>query len=244
MSAAKILLLDLETAPMLIAAWRQWDTSAVYVLRNTYILMYAYQWLGDRDVKCVSLPDFKTYKRDKHCDKELCLSLRELLNEADIVVAHNGQSFDLPMVLGRMWANAIPPSSPFKQIDTLKIAKNMRLDSRKLDALGQTRGLGRKIATTGAALWRAVTEDHCPKAWATMVRYCKQDIRLLASVYPTLRPYAKPSQHPDLNMWSDRPGCPVCSSTHVKKDGWKLLRKRRVQQWQCQEVGCGKYFSD
>ena len=85
--SAKILLLDLETAPILMAAWRQWDTSAVYVMRNTYILMYAFQWLHEGKTICRALPDYDTYEADKHSDRTLCWELRELLDEADVVVA-------------------------------------------------------------------------------------------------------------------------------------------------------------
>lgn len=240
--SAKVLLLDIETAPMLIASWRQWDTSAVYVVRPTHILMYAFQWLGKKEVVCRSLPDYPQYEINRHDDSALCRELREVLHQADIVVAHHGDAFDLPTIRGRMWANGIDQPSPVKQVDTKKIANNMRLDSRKLDALGKIRGVGRKLPNEGAALWEGVTERGCPKAWAKMVRYCKQDVRLLAEVYPLLRPLAKPSQHPDLTLWEDRPGCPSCASPRVKKDGFRILRKRRVQQWQCTEDGCGRYF--
>ena len=240
--SAKILLLDLETAPILMAAWRQWDTSAVYVMRNTYILMYAFQWVHEGKTICRALPDYDTYEADKHSDRVLCEELRILLDEADVVVAHNGDSFDLPLVLGRFFVHGIAPPSPTKQVDTRKIAKNMRLDSRKLDALGEITGVGSKIPNEGAKLWEDVVEHHCPKAWAKMTRYCKQDVNLLARVYPLLRPYSKPSQHPDLTMWTDRPGCPACESPHVKKQGFRVLRTRKVQQWQCQAEGCGIWF--
>ena len=242
MSAARILLLDLETAPILCATWRLWDTNAVYVVRNSYILMCQYQWLGEKKVHTRAVCDYHGYKKDPHNDKNVCLHLRELLSKADCVVAHNGDTFDFPMVLGRLFAHGIAPPSPFKQIDTKKIANGLRLDSRALDALGKITGVGRKVKHEGAAMWEAIVERQCPRAWAKMRRYGIQDIRLLARVYPLLRPFAK--NHPDLTVWSERPGCPVCQSTHVKKDGFSVLRKRRVQQWQCLADGCGKYFSN
>lgn len=237
--SARILLLDIETAPLLMAAWRQWEANAVWVERDTHILMYAYQWLDEGPVKSVTLADFPGYSKNIHCDKKLCLSLRELLSEADVVVAHNGDRFDLPLIAGRFFLNRVTPASPFKTVDTLKIARGMKLDSNKLDNIGRMTGAGRKIANTGSALWRAATYGD-RKAITTMRRYCEQDVRLLARVYELIRPYSK--THVDLTMYGDRPGCPVCQSTNVKKQGWKILRTKKKQQWQCLADGCGKWF--
>jgi hypothetical protein len=43
---AKLLFLDIETAPILMTSWSQAPpyAGAVYVVRDTYILMFSYKW--------------------------------------------------------------------------------------------------------------------------------------------------------------------------------------------------------
>jgi len=57
----KVLFIDIETAPMTIASWspRPPHASAVYVIRDTYILMASWKWGHERTVKTTALPDFQ-----------------------------------------------------------------------------------------------------------------------------------------------------------------------------------------
>jgi uncharacterized protein YprB with RNaseH-like and TPR domain len=52
------------------------------------------------------LPDFPRYKRSKHDDKDLCGLLHRLMDEADIICAHNGDAFDIKKINSRLITTA------------------------------------------------------------------------------------------------------------------------------------------
>ena len=56
-------------------------------------------------------------------DKRVLQSIWKLLDEADIVIGHNGDRFDLRKLNARFIDNDINPPSPFRTIDTLKVAR-------------------------------------------------------------------------------------------------------------------------
>ena len=239
---AKLLFMDIETAPILMTSWsmRSPEASAVYVVRDTYILMASWKWEHERAVKTAALPDFPRYKRSRHDDTDLCGLLHRLLDEADIVCAHNGDAFDIKKINSRLITNGFGPPSPFKTVDTLKAArKAFKFDSNKLDNIGRYLDEGRKIPNTGAALWRGVVEDGDPKAWAAMRRYCKQDTELLARVYERVKPWM--TNHPDMRLYSASVGCPTCESTNVQRRGIAVKLSTRRHRFHCQD--CGRWFS-
>jgi hypothetical protein len=242
--SAKILLLDIETAPIIAAVWQPYEANAVYIIRDTYILSFAAKWLGERGVKTHILPDYPRYKANRHDDRPLIRELWQYLDSADIVICHNGDRFDVPKVRARMMVHDLPPPSHFRTIDTLKIARTCKFDSAKLDNLGRYLGEGRKIPNTGGTLWKEVCEDGNLKSWETMRRYNAQDVRLLERIYNRLRPWA--TSHPNLNLYHDDPlACPTCQSHRIKPKGYVYLKstvKRRYfclscdAQWQGETV--------
>ena len=239
MGQPRILFIDIETAPIIMAAWTTYEANAVYVLRDTYIISVAYRWQGDRKAKSVSLPDFPRYKKHKHCDKSLCGVIWKRLDEADIVIAHNGDRFDIPKINSRLLVHGHHQPSPYKTVDTLKAArKTFKFDSNKLDNIGRYLGLGRKLPHTGKDLWVGCMNGD-PKSLATMRRYNAQDCKLLEAVYHKIAPYH--STHPDLTAYSQEPGCPVCQSTNIQNRGVNVAKTRRTQRLHCQD--CGHWFS-
>jgi hypothetical protein len=239
--AAKVLFLDIETAPILMTSWsmRAPHAGAVWVERDTFILMASYKWAHEKTVKTICLPDFPRYKRNKYDDKDLCAVLHRLLDEADIVVAHNGDAFDVKKINSRLIVNGFGRPSPYKTIDTLKIARRVfKFDSAKLDNIGRYLEEGRKIPNTGATLWRGCVDGN-PKSWATMRSYGKQDTALLEKVYHRLKSWAP--NHPDMRLYSDSLGCPACESQNVQRRGVLVKTATRRQRFHCQD--CGSWFA-
>jgi hypothetical protein len=244
---AKVLFLDIETAPLIMASWsmRSPEASAVWVERNTFILMFSYKWMHESKVKTCCLPDFPRYKRDKYDDKSLCGVLHELLDKADIICAHNGDQFDIKKINSRFLVNGFDPPSPYKTIDTLKIARRVfKFDSAKLDNIGRYLSLGRKIPNTGAELWRGCVNGK-PEAWRVMRMYGKQDTALLAKAYDKLKAWAP--NHPDMRLYGAKKrflvdgNCPVCESDNVTRRGYIVKLKAKYQRYQCQD--CGSWHS-
>jgi len=241
---ARILLLDIETAPSLGYTWSKYETNVIEFERDWFILCFGYKWLGDTGVTVVALPDFKNYRKNKAGDKELMGQLWSLLDEADIIVAHNGDSFDIKKINARFLVHGFTPPSTYKTVDTLKIArKYFRFDSNKLNDLAQTLGIGKKIPHIGFGLWKGCM-DGAPEAWELMRQYNAQDVALLEDIYLVLRPWA--TTHPDVSLYSDTHSsgdghsCPSCGSHHVQRRGVVVARTRRYQRLNCQS--CGAWF--
>jgi DNA polymerase elongation subunit (family B) len=235
---AKILLLDIETAPSLGYVWGKYDQNVIRFLQDWYILSFAYRWFDtDQPIVCKALPDYPNYKRNKRDDKALCQDLWDLLNEADIVVAHNGDNFDIKKINARLVLHGIPPPAPYKTVDTLKLArKHFKFDSNRLNDLARVLGLGEKVRIH-ADNWNDCMNGDM-KAWAIMKEYNPHDIVLLEGLYVLLRAWGS---HPDVALIAGHPGdCPTCGSDRVQRRGLIHLKTRSYQRLNCQ--ACGSWF--
>jgi len=230
------LLIDIETAPNLGWVWNKWETDVIAFKENWYILSFAYKWLGDKKTSVIALPDFKTYKKDKKNDKELCQKLWDLFDKAEIIIAHNGDKFDIKKSNTRFIEHGFNPPSPYKTVDTRTVARSyFRFDSNKLDDLGQYLKLGRKLPTGGIDLWfGCMAGDR--KCWKRMKEYNRMDVDLLEKVYLKLRGWMK--RHPNLNMIEETvDNCPNCGSSELIRRGFALTRISKRQRYQCQTCG-------
>lgn len=231
----KILLYDIETMSNLAYVWGKYEQNVIQYERQWYMLSFAYKWLGEDKTHVVSLPDFKTFKKDKTNDKELVTALWKLFDEADVIIAHNGNSFDQKKSQARFIVHGLGKPSPYKQIDTKLVAKQyFNFNSNKLDDLGETLGLGRKIDTGGFDLWLGCANGD-KKSWQKMCAYNKQDVILLEKVYLKLRPWME--KHP---AFHENGICDHCGSKALTKRGFGIRGAgTKVQRLQCQ--GCGAW---
>jgi RNase_H superfamily len=236
MNKAKVLLYDLETSPNIAYTWGKWEQNVISFQKEWELLSVAYKWLGTKKVECITRQDFKDTT-----EKTLVKELWKLLDEADVVVAHNGDAFDNKKAMAKFIQHNLTPPSPYKSIDTKKIAKNrFNFNSNSLGDLGKTLKLGKKLETGGFDLWlKCMAGDKA--SWKKMTRYNKQDVSLLEKIYLKFRAWT-PS-HPNLALYSENAlgvECPVCSSPHVQKRGFNILRVTKRQRLQCQS--CGHWF--
>jgi hypothetical protein len=235
----KILTLDIETAPLRGMFWRIWkENIGINQLTNDwYMLCYCAKWLDSEEVLWDSVYNHGTPEDDKG----VLESLRELLCEADIVVTHNGNSFDLPKIQTRMLLNDLDPPSPYRSIDTLAIAKKeFGFTSNKLAFIAQSLGLGDKLDTGGFELWdRCLAWDG--EAWEDMVEYCGHDVWLTEQVYLKFRPWHR--SHPNLALYvdDDNPVCPVCGGDQLTRNGTRTVKTNmsKFTEWHCKD--CGAY---
>lgn len=225
----KVLFYDIETGPNLGYVYGKYEQNVLEFEHEWELLSFAFKWMGNRAIKA--------YGQDKLSEKELVSELHALLDEADVVIAHNGDRFDQRMANAKFVEFGLEPPAPYRSIDTLKVARRyFRFNSNKLDDLGETLGVGRKLKVGGFALWKACL-DNDSAAWRKMLQYNKQDVRLLEDVYYRLRPWM--DNHPGMNilMGIDE-GCPKCGSEDLHKRGTRKVNKTTtVQRYQCQECG-------
>lgn len=86
----KILIFDLETAPLRAYVWRLWKQNVSPVSGQLqsewFMLTWAAKWLFENEIMSDSLTPKEVFEED---DSRLTKSIYKLVNEADIVVAHN-----------------------------------------------------------------------------------------------------------------------------------------------------------
>ena len=223
----RILIFDLETFPMLYYAWRPWKGRALEVLEYSKIISFSAKWLGGPQIT-KALPD---YPRD--ADHRLTKDLWMLIDEADIIVAHNGRAFDFGRMNSQFLRHGLTPPAPAMKIDTKQVAKQVfGFDSNSLDNLAQFLGLGNKMPTGGWELWKECREGD-PKAWAKMKKYNAHDVLLLEKIYLAMRPWMP--RHPNVNLFVGQ--CPYCGSENVVKRGVRRTNTRVYPRYSCKDCG-------
>ncbi len=233
MTKPRVLFYDIETAPNLGYVWAKYEQNVLDYQREWYMLCVSYRWEDERKTHVVSLLDFpNTYAKDQEDDSEVVRFLWNLLDEADITIAHNGNRFDNRKSNMRFVLEGLEPPSPYKSVDTLLVARRyFMFNSNHLGDLGTTLGLGKKVETGGYDLWRQVMAGN-QTAWNKMIRYAKQDVNLLMKVYYKLRPWM--TNHPNRAVYGGGQDCPTCGSDKLTKRGLKYTQVMTYQQWQCQ----------
>ena len=237
MPEPKILLFDIETG--LNSGWffdLFKEGNIVEIQKNWFMLSFAAKWLGG-STHCYSLADFPLYDTDRENDRELVGELWKLLDEADIVIAHNAK-FDVRKSNARFVVNNMRPPSPYRTVCTLQLARRMfSFTSNRLDALGQLLGVGRKLAHTGKNLWLDVMAGDI-KAHKKLKEYNTRDVELLERVYLKLRAWSP--NHPNLSHYTKSEACPVCQSEKIKRSGNRYTMTGKRQGFLCK--GCGHRF--
>jgi hypothetical protein len=206
----KILLLDVETAPTTAYVWGRFDqnVSQNQVVKEGYLLTYSAKWLGEPTI-------ISNRILEKENDDQLVIELAELMNRADLIVAHNAHKFDIPLIKTRMLALGLDPLLPSKIVDTLRIAKaEFRFPSNSLDSIAAYLGLERKKQHSGFDLWiRCMGMDD--KAFEEMLDYNIQDVIILEQLYLRLRAWSKTHPNVALHQPDDKARCVCCGSDNL-----------------------------
>ena len=229
---AKILTIDIETAPNIAFVWGMWkqNVGLNQIKENGYIMSFSAKWLGDANV---------IYEENRDGDDTaLVASMLALFDEADIVIAHNAKKFDIPTIMGRAVTHGMAPPSPFKIIDTLLVArKEFRLFSNKLEYIAKILGCAPKkqhATFPGFELWLQCLKQN-DKAWEEMKNYNIQDVVTLEEVYLRMRPWIK--NHPNMGVVQelDVTVCPKCGSPHIHFRGYTTTNVGKYRKFQCQD---------
>lgn len=239
---AKILFFDIETSPNLANVWANYEQNVLRQVESWQILCFSYRWAHERKTYVVSMYDNRKLDQEAHGlyykdDYNVVLTLHELLEQADIVVAHNGDKFDLRKANARFVYHGLTPPEPYKTVDTLKVArKYFNFNSNKLGDLGEYLGAGSKQQSGGLETWFGCMNGD-EKSWRKMIKYAKQDVNLLIKVYEKLRPWM--TNHPNLNVYGALNQCPTCGHSKLTKRGIRTTKTMSYQQYRCNS--CGAY---
>jgi len=231
---------DVETSPNVMFSWRagyKINLNVENIIQERAIICICWKWEGQKKVESLAW--------DHGDDRELIEKFSVVMQEADELVAHNGDNFDMKWFNGRHLMHGLPPVPRAKTVDTLKIArKRFYLNSNRLDYLGKIL-IGEGKIKTEFGLWKKIVLENDSKAMNDMVRYCKKDVVLLERVYERLRSYEEPTAHAavvvsgnPMHRWK----CGHCGSGNVQTSKTKTTAKGMVQyQMRCND--CGRYYT-
>ena len=214
----KRLFYDIETSYVKARVWRggKQYIAPTNIEGEVRIICVSYKWQGSDKVKTLTWDE-------NQCDKELLKKFVKVLGQADEIVAHNGDRFDIRQLRTRCLMQGVLMFPKYRSFDTLKKArKYFAFHSNRLDFLGQVMEVGRKLDHEGIGLWNRVqegkTKTERKKALKEMVAYCEQDVLLLEDCFNVMSPYVDHNTNFAVikegvtGKWK----CPECTSDNVQ----------------------------
>lgn len=232
----KILIFDIETSPLKAYVWKLWknNVNLDHIISEWFCIAWSAKWLYSTEVMGEVLTPEEVIRED---DKRIISSLWDLINEADIVVAHNGNKFDIPRINTRFIIHDLPPTKPYFSIDTCLVARRQfGFSSNKLDALAGYFNIPHKL-DTDFDLWKRCLQGD-EEALEYMLKYNKMDVTILEEVYLRLRPWIK--NHPNVsNLNDDRCACAYCGSLNmeIQPEQWYYTSVGKYPIYRCEDCG-------
>jgi len=229
----KILILDIETAPMLVRSYGLWNQniSTGFIVKDWYMLSFAAKWAGDKKF-------YYKDTRDTHeDDSEVAKFAWNLMNQADVIVGHNSDRFDLKKLNTRFLKHGLKPLGKKRTVDTLKIAKKyFAVSSNKLDYIAKFLGIEGKRKSpkySQQEMWNLCCEG-VKDAFKENEKYNKQDIVVTENVFDVLKTW---DESLNLQAFYGEFVC-TCGGTKFVKDGFNRTKNTVKQRYRC--VDCGK----
>lgn len=243
----KVLLYDIETSYNIVSTWRagyKINIPHYSIIKERAIICVSYKWLGEDEVYTI------TWDKDQ-CDKFLLEQFIEVMNEADILVAHNGDRFDVKWIKTRALFHGLEMLPNYTTVDTLWLAKkHFYFNSNKLDYISKFLGFEGKIQTD-SGLWDRVILNNDTDALNEMVTYCEGDVVQLEKVYNKLKVFDKSKQHAGVLAGDTKASSPITGSkdlewvkTNTTNAGTKkhIIRDKSVNRlFEMSDVNWKKY---
>lgn len=231
----KILVFDIETLPMEIYVWGLYKQRPTIdqIIKDWSVLSWSAKWLFDSKVMSDVVTAKEAINRD---DKRVLTGLWKLMDEADILVAHNGKRFDCRKVNARFIVHGWKPPMSYHLIDTrIEANKHFAFSSAKLAWLTQLFKLEEKWKTEYELWTRSAQGDQ--EAIDYIHRYGCQDVVALEDLYVELRPWIK--SHPNYGLYvdTDKEVCPNCGESKLKWRGYYYTPAGRFRAFRCNTCG-------
>jgi DNA polymerase elongation subunit (family B) len=230
-----ILTLDIETAPLKASLWGIWQQNVNLdaIESDWFILSWSAKWLHEKNSFGEVLTSEEAINED---DSRIIINLWLLLEEADIVVTHNGDKFDIKRINTRFIEHGLGPTTAYKSIDTLKVVKkNFNFTSNKLDFIAKKFGIEGKC-TTELQLWLDCIAGN-EKALEEMLIYNIRDTVITEKIYLKLLPWIK--NHPNIGLYNitDDKKCPNCGSNDLHDAGYSTSSIGLYKNYRCNKCG-------
>lgn len=238
MKTIRRLMFDLETSPNVVLSWRVGRKLTIdqdNIIKERAIICIGWKWEGERRTHILTWDN-------KQNDFTMLREFMQVLNEADEIIAHNGDKFDMPWFRARCAFHGLRFRPDYKTVDTLKWARRGFLfNSNRLDYLARFLGVGQKIKTE-FGLWKDICLHNCPKAMRRMTDYCQRDVEVLEKVWARLAALVPAKTHAGVHAGLDKWTCPKDGSQNVKTAKTRVTAAgTKLYQMQC--LDCGGFFT-
>jgi DNA polymerase elongation subunit (family B) len=202
------------------------------ILEERKIICICYKWEGKPKVYHLA------WDKNK-CDKAMIRDFLKVLNQAEEIIAHNGDKFDIRWLRGRCFIHELDMMPEYNTVDTLKKSRSLfNFNSNRLDYLSKITGGGGKLKTDWD-MWVKITLYNHKPSLIKMIKYCKVDVTELERVYHRMLPYLKAKTTLDRDYLCN---CPNCNSSSIGIEGYRVLMSgSKVIKLRCKE--CVTYFS-
>jgi hypothetical protein len=235
----KILVFDIETAPMEVLTWGIWDQNVPLsrIRKDWSVLAWAAKWLGDDPESTVYEDTFK--QKDMRDDRKVLKNIWKMLDEADYVLGHNSDAFDIKKLNARFIQHGMQPPSSYKRFDTKKLAKrHFAFTSNKLEYITD------KLCTKykklkhskfpGNALWDEFLKGNS-EAQKEMEIYNKYDVLSLEEAFLKILPWESANLFE--HYYESEIDICTCGSIDFKKNGFAYTQASKFQRYTCKNCG-------
>lgn len=230
------LFFDIETSPNIGLFWQagyKKNIDSANIITERAIICICYKWEDDKEIHYLNWTK-------KHCDKQLLINFIKVANQADEMIGHNGDRFDLPWIRTRCLYHQIDMFPKYVTIDTLKWSRSkFKFNSNKLNYIAKYLGIGQKNVTD-FDLWKDIILHNDAKAMKKMIDYCKNDVLLLEKVYKKLSIHFDNKTHFGVIFGKDKHSCNECGSDQlIRSRNYVSATGVKKIQYQCKT--CHKF---
>lgn len=232
-SPVKTLYFDIETTLAKSYHWGQWqqNLSVKQQIQESHMLSHAWAW-GDGEVFSSVLTPEEVLNQD---DERIVYEIWSLLDNCDVVVAHNGKRFDVKKVNGYFLKYGLPKPSSYKVIDTLEIAKkHFNLPFKSLEYLAKFLNVELKQDSGGIQTWIDCDRGD-PEALATMEFYNRGDVVTLREIHNKLKGWD--NNGVNIALYNDNHDalCTHCGGDDISviTDKFAYTPNRKYQVYRC-----------
>lgn len=240
MTEPKILFFDIETALMKVYTFSLFKPviGINQIIEKPRVICWSAKWAGSKTVL------FQSEYHDGYI--EMLTGLRDLMDEADIIVGYNSDSFDVKWMNEQFAFNKIEAPAPSQYVDLYKLNKKyMKTPSGKLDYMAWNLLGDRKVSHSGIQLWIDCMDGDDKRkaaAWKLMKKYAIQDTALLEPIYQKVLPWIT-----NVNMGLFSGGdldllCTHCGSDDLERRGFSHTTAGKFQRYQCR--ACAGWSKD
>lgn len=204
----KVLIYDIETSYYLGKFYRtgkQW-VGAHQIVKDKKIICISYKWLGEKEVYNLSWDSSQS-------ERFLLEQFIDIMNEADLIVAHNGDKFDLKEIAARALKYDLKMLPKYNQFDTYKVAKRkFNLPAYSLNHIAKYLNLPVSKYKVPEETWDACILGNSREALKELIEYCDQDVKVLEQIYAKLVGWIQPMYYAS----EDKTASPISGGKNLR----------------------------